>query len=271
MGTTLIVTTLSPLAVELVNELAKSGHRYKVYALGGLEGVSLPPGSKVVQSPSYFAFLRFLDANPDISDVVFAAKLFANVRFWTEALRDRRLMRAIILERRIPTAALLLEGVVEDIRARDVTIRHPHWIGRAWRVGLNEQLHSPMHELGNRLRAFVVSKRVARSPIIVPESRLFGVTEDGMIEPIRTERTDTEGLMRSLRRKNLSRFSRVVLYKSTEDNTQITYPVIGLKTIQDAVQFGITDIVISADCVVQGKEAVLRLAEEHHISIMTFT
>jgi hypothetical protein len=263
----LIVTTPTPLAREILRELERSGEAYKVYALGALHHVRLPPGSKVARKPSYFEFRRYLDDHPEITEIYFVAKLNAGFRFWGEALIDGRALKKMIMERRLPSASLLLELIAEDISARSKTIRHPHGISKKFKLGSEEQINLSGSDLTNDLRGFMIDMPRKHRVSTIEETWLLGVKHNQEIKGLGSEWFDTANVLRKLKYADLSEYARIVLYKYSNDNTNIVYPVIGVTTIQDAIRYGITDILITADCVIQAKAVTLTLAEDHGISI----
>lgn len=269
MGYALVVTTPSALAVELIAEIrARDERGYKVYSLGEMPGIVLPPGSTVVAAASYTDFLAYVDAN-DVSEIVFAAKLHAGLRFWTEAILNPRFWSKLRASNWRMSAGLLLELVEEDLQKRDIIIKHPHEISPAFRLASMDQLGSSLPDITNQIRTFIAleSSQISHSLIIVRESRLYGLTHANHVKHIATEFLDTALLMRCLKWKRKNIYQRIVLYKTHRDHTQLSYPVIGEMTVSDAARHGITDIAISANCVIQGKHNMLNLARRHNISV----
>ncbi len=267
-GNTLLVTTPNALADELAKALRAQGRAYKVFAIGPYPEGTHPPGSVTVTTSSYRSFLRFVD-NSDIGDIVFAASLYASPQLWLEALLDWRILGPLLRLEHRPSTTHLLEAICEDLSSRNVGITHPHYIGGdAFRLTGADQFDAGRADLTNRIRLDKL-KRMRESAITLRESRILGITHDDELEEIAVEWLNTSWLLRCLGWKDLSRFQRVILYKTGGDRTLISYPVIGTTTLRDCRRYGVTDILLDVDGVVQGKQEVIRMAREAGISIRT--
>jgi hypothetical protein len=264
---TLLVTTPSALADEMSKELNKSrSGRYLIFSIGDFPLGNVPPGSRKVLLPTYSTFLRFVDAS-NVGEVFFAAKLSVSPFLWMQALLDPRVLFPILRGEARPTANFLLEAVVDkDLEARGIEIGHPHRLGPAFKLTGGDQVDNFRGDIANKLRVFPL-KPLPDSATIVPESRILGLTEKGELEVIATEARGTDQLLSSLKRKRLDRYQRIILHKVTADKTQISYPVIGVKTVEMCSDYGVTDIFLDRDGVVQGKDEMVRLARSCRISL----
>jgi DUF1009 family protein len=268
MTNTLFVATPSLLATELISEFQTSHtDPFKVLWMGAQGALPLPEGSKIVSSSTYSGFLQFLDET-GASRVVFAANLTARPKFWAEALLHRHVL-AKLARFELPSANLLLGAVAADFRRKNIEVMHPHNISRIrFRLQNTEQFLQPgVADISNIIRSHVATARLRRSVRIIRETALYGVLHNGEVEELAVEWLSTDQVIRRLSKIDRSKFQRIVLFKRSNDETMITYPVIGTATIENAADHGVTDIIISYGCVIQGKAEMLSLARARGVSI----
>jgi hypothetical protein len=274
MSEALFVMTPSALATELVSHFQASRRdSFKILSYGKPIDVELPQGSAIVNWPTYGGFLRYLDQNK-FSHVVFVANLAGFPSFWLEALFDGRVLRRL-LDFDVPDVKFLLGLVDFDLRARDISILHPHDIDPpTFQLEAGDQFFRRNHvDITQRFREFFANYRrpAVRSFLIVRESVVFGMNRNGEFEEIASERTSTDALLGSLCKLDLSKYERIVLYKTGADQSYVTYPVIGPITLQNCNEAGVTDIVLNVDFVIQGKNNTLQRARSYNISLISLS
>lgn len=249
--------------------LRASGRPYKIFSIGPYPDGIPPTGSVSVPAPSsYRSLIAFVEEN-DIGDIVFAANLYASPRAWLEALLHWRFLGPLLRLRRRLTTTSLLEAIREDLRSRKIEVTHPHSIGgEVFRLTPADQFDGRRADISNIIRFYKI-RRMRESMITKRESRLLGITHNDGVEEIAVEWLNTAWLLRCLRWKDLQKYQRIVLYKTVDDETLISYPVIGTETLRDCRLYGVTDIFLDVDAVVQGKREVISMAKEFGISLRT--
>jgi DUF1009 family protein len=276
------VTTPTALARELIAACQRSRPRdVKVLAIYGLPGFELPPGSRTMRVPTYSGFRRFIRRN-DISQIVFVARLNMAPIFWIQALFHWRFLSLFLrrdilspgvlpqLLRQVPSEALRF--IKEGLEKMKVEVAHPHSVIPDEFQLLARDCSCKMSETEtNQVRILLadVYSRGSQSFLTLSEGCLVGMSLPDVPELIAVERSGTQELIAQLTPAHRSRFARIVLVKNGLDATMIAYPVIGTDTIKAAAAHGVTDILISVDCVIQGKPEVIRLARESRIGIRT--
>lgn len=266
---TLLVMTPSLLANEVLSHLAATRPGdYLVFHIGDRPDTVLPQGSVALANPSYRAFLRFLDANK-CSEAVFAAHLRATSGVWVQVLLQPRLVMMILglLARgTLPSAHTLLNHLAGDLKRRNIQIAHPHSMCPQLKIKAAEQVRGTLtHQEVNDFKRLVVHFR--RSARIVRESVLLGINDGRQPELLREEATTTDHMVGQLDRAAARQFARVILFKRSNDPSNITYPVIGPATIRLAAQRGISDVIVTQTCVVQAKDETLLLCRRNGISL----
>jgi DUF1009 family protein len=276
------VTTPSALARELITAFAHCRPEpYYVFAIHGLTGVTLPPGSEVVSVPTYTGFWRFLRRNR-ISRVVFVASLNMGPIFWVQALCHWRFLSFLVREslsseglgdllREVPSQ--ILKFIADDLEGEDVEVAHPHEaVPNDFKL-LPPDCFCNISDGGRvQIRLFVDAIDLKRlgSFFTLSEACLVGIPGDGGPQLIAVEKKGTQDLMARVTPAHKRRFRRIVLVKKNLDQSLIAYPVIGTDTVRGAMDNGITDILVEEVCVIQGKTNLIRLAREARIGIDLF-
>jgi hypothetical protein len=274
------VTTPSALARELVTAFQRSPlGPYHVFAIRGLAGVALPPGSEVVYVPTYSGFQRFLQRN-GITKIVFVARLNMAPLFWIQALCHLRFLSLFVhrdilspgglhrLRRGVPPA--ILRFIKEDLDRMKIDAVHPHWInGDEFKLLTRDCTCRMSDTETNQIRILMTEfySSGSHSVLTLSEACLVGLPSLGPPELIAVERRGTDELMDEISPAHRLHFRRIVLVKNGLDPSLIAYPVIGTDTVRRAKDRGITDIMVSMDCVIQGKMQTIGLARGSGIGI----